>query len=98
MDLVPEEKAFIWKTKKGSIKVQTLQELLSILIDINEEEIQDLININIINGQVNIKQWLKLYFSDHQELIFKFENKGGLLPSQLRENLIECLQEEIYMR
>jgi hypothetical protein len=85
--------SFTWKKKNQEIKINTLKELLEILIGISLEDIDQEIKTNIIDA--NIISWLENNFP--KELILTTSLKNILkeyTPQQIREMLIRELQKK----
>jgi hypothetical protein len=81
----------IWKRGKEEIKIQTLAQLLDLLIKIPVEHIDQEVTNNIVKG--SFKHWLEYTYTGEVMLIAKLKKVAQeYTPQQLREFLIRELK------
>lgn len=83
---------FTWKKKDLEIKITSLEELLSALTNIQQEDIDQEITDNVIGD--GLLKWLQQNFPKKLQLITSLKNMlTKFTPQQTREMLIRELQK-----
>lgn len=81
---------FLWKTKIGEIKINSLSELFNTLIKFQLENIEEEMTFNLKDLII----WLEENFPREMELIIHLKNSQEFTPQQIREQLIRDLRKK----